>query len=144
MAPTATAAPIQPVIGPAPVSVYQIPAVGLGVSGLVIPGPYAAGVHASTTPVRGETTFSVPFSPSTCATTARDVFVHVNYVNVTTGDRGTAVVKPCPNYLEPAPSHVTVHTGSGPVAFAVSVKGAHYKPNAGQPSTLGVGGFMAP
>lgn len=144
MAPTAAAAPIGQVIGPAPIAVYQIPAVGLAVSGLVVPGPYTAVVQAATTTVPGETTFSVPFSPGKCATTAGYVLVHVNYLNVTTGDRGTAVVKPCPDFLEPAPSHVTVRTGSGPVAFTVAVEGSHYKPNAGQPSSLGVGGFVAP
>ncbi|MFD4369105.1 hypothetical protein [Rhodococcus sp. NPDC058521] len=144
LAPTASADPAGPTIGPEPVSVYQIPAVGLAVSGLVVPGPYSASVQAETAAVPGETTFSVPFSPELCATSAGGVVIHVNYLNVTSGDRGTAVVKPCPDFLEPAPTHVTVRTGSGPVAFAVAVKGTHYRPDAGQPSTLGVGGFVAP
>jgi hypothetical protein len=70
--------------------------------------------------------------------------VRIDYVNVSTGARGSSTVKPCPYFLDPAPTHDTVNTGSGPVVFTVSIKGSYAYPNAGQPSLPGVGGFVAP
>ncbi|WP_207835672.1 hypothetical protein [Williamsia soli] len=142
-APAASAAPVGPTLTAAPVSVLQIPAIGVKVSGLVIPGPHLASVNAASA-APGKTTFSTSASPETCATTVGGSLVRINYVNVRTGDRGTSVVKPCPYFLDPAPTHQTVHTGSGPVAFTVSITGSWAYPNAGQPSLPGGGGFVAP
>jgi hypothetical protein len=142
-APAADAAPVGPTLSAAPVSVYQIPALGVQVSGLAIPGPLLASVHASA-PAPGLTTFSAPASRETCSTTAAGALVQIDYVNVGTGARGSSTVKPCPYYLHPAPTHQTVNTGSGPVVFTVSIKGSYAYPNAGQPSLPGVGGFVAP
>lgn len=142
-APAASGAPVGPTLTAAPVSVFQIPAIGVKVSGLVIPGPHLASVNAASA-APGRTTFSAPARPETCATTAGGSLVRINYVNVRTGDRGVSVVKPCPFFLDSAPTHQTVRTGSGPVVFSVSVTGSWAYPNAGQPSLPGGGGFVAP
>lgn len=142
-APAASGAPVGPTLTAAPVSVFQIPAIGVKVSGLVIPGPHLASVNASSA-APGRTTFSAPARPETCATTAGGSLVRINYVNVRTGDRGVSVVKPCPFFLDSAPTHQTVRTGSGPVVFTVSITGSWAYPNAGQPSLPGGGGFVAP
>ncbi|MFV9454007.1 hypothetical protein ACNJ7E_11130 [Rhodococcus sp. NM-2] len=111
---------------------------------LVVPGPYFGSVLAETANVPGETTFSAPFRPELCSSSAGGALVRVSYLNVSSGDRGSVVVKPCVNFLEPAPERATVRTGSGPVAFTVSVIGSGFYPRAGQPSLPGVGGFVAP
>lgn len=142
-APTASAAPVGPTLTAAPVSVFGIPAIGIKVSGLVVPGPLFASVNASSA-APGKTTFSAPASPETCATTAGGSLVKIDFVNVRTGDRGTGLVKPCPNYIDRTPTHQTVTTGSGPVVFTVAITGSWAYPNAGQPSIPGGGGFVAP
>lgn len=140
----ASASPVHPVAGPAPIPVYQIPAVGIAVSGLVVPGPYTGTVLAQTGNVPGETTFSAPFTPSVCSASAGGALVRISYLNVASGENGSVVVKPCVNFLEPAPHQATVRTGSGLVLVTVSVTGSRFYPNAGQPSLPGAGGFMAP
>ena len=141
--PAAGAAPIGPTLTAAPVTVYQIPAIGLQISGLLTGGPLLASVQASAQ-APGLTTFSAPASPVTCSTTAAGALVRIDYINLSTGIRGSSTVKPCRYFLDPAPTHQTVNTGSGPVAFTVSLKGSSAYPNAGQPSLPGGGGFVAP
>jgi hypothetical protein len=128
----------------APVPVYQIPATAIAVSGLVVPGPYSATVYAATTAARGQTAFSAPASPSICSSSAAGALVRINYLNVSTGQRGATTVKPCPYYLNPTPVVATVRTGSGPIVLTVQVTGSAAYPNAGQPSLPGVGTFTAP
>jgi|GEM_PF-817840 len=141
--PAASAAPIGPTLTAAPVSVYQLPALGLQVSGLAVPGPLFVSVDASS-PAPGQTTFTAPGSPTTCSTSAAGSLIRINYLNLGTGAAGATTVKLCPFFLDPAPTASTVATGSGPVAITVSIDGSNAYPNAGQPSLPGVGGFVAP
>lgn len=142
-APTASAVPGGPTLTAAAVPVYQIPAIGLQVSGLVVPGPLLLSVNASSQSP-GNTTFSAPARPETCSSSAAGSLVRINFVNLSTGTAGSTTVKPCPYYLNPTPVQSTVHTGSGPVAITVSITGSWAYPNAGQPSLPGFGGFVAP
>lgn len=141
--PAASAAPIGPTLTASPVSVYQIPAVGLQVNGLAVPGPLFVSVNASS-PESGQTTFTAPGSNTTCSTNAAGSLVRVTYRNLGTGAAGTTTVKLCPYFLDPTPVASTVYTGSGPVVIGVSITGSWAYPNAGQPSLPGVGGFVAP
>lgn len=142
-APAASAAPGGPTLTSAPVSVYQIPAIGVQISGLVVPGPLLLSVNAWS-PSPGHTAFSAPASRETCSSSAAGSLVRINYVNVGTGISGTATVKPCPYFLDPAPTYKSVYTGSGPIVITVAIVGSWAYPNAGQPSLPGVGGFLAP
>lgn len=144
LASPAAAAPVDPAIGPAPIPVYQIPATGLWVSGLPVPGAYSGSVLAQTSAVPGETTFSTRFSPQVCGTTAGGAMLQINFQNLGTGDHGSTLLKACDYFPDPAPTHATVHTGSGPVVFSVSVTSANLAVNKGQPTLPGVGGFVAP
>lgn len=144
MASPSVAAPVGPAIRPAPISVYQIPATGLWVSGLPVPGAYSGSVLAQTSAVPGETTFSTQFSPEVCGTTAGGAMLQINYQNLGTGDHGSTLLKACDYFPDPAPTHATVRTGSGPVVFSVSVASANLALNKGQPALPGVGGFVAP
>lgn len=142
-APEASADPVGPTLtAGSPVTVYQWPAVGVKVSGLVVPGPFIAGVTARSVGP-GKVEFSAPQSPETCATTIRGANIQVGYVNLATGHRGGTAFAAC-GYLDSLPTEATAHTGSGPVAITIGITGSGYMPNAGQPSLPGVGGFMAP
>lgn len=142
-APAASAAPIGPTLTASPVSVYQIPAIGLQVSGLAVPGPLFVSVDASS-PKPGQTTFTAPGSDSTCSTNAAGSLIRVTYRNLGTGAAGSTTVKLCPYFLDPTPVESTVNTGSGAVVISVAITGSWAYPNAGQPSLPGVGGFIAP
>ncbi|MBB3036983.1 hypothetical protein [Hoyosella altamirensis] len=141
---TATAAAAEPVtISETPVAVFQLPAHSFVVSGLVVPGIHAAAVTVAS-PEPGRVTFAAPARPEVCATTFGGALVRIDYLNVTTGAAGSAMVRPCENFLEPTPTTATVNTGPGPVVFSVSLTGSAYSPTAGQPSLPGVGTFTAP
>ncbi|NLG55869.1 MAG: hypothetical protein GX542_09535 [Rhodococcus sp.] len=140
----ATADPFGPVVGPAPIPVYQFAASGLWVSGLPVPGAYSGSLLAQASARPGETTFSTHFSPQVCGTTAGGAMLQVNYQNLATGDHGSTLLKACDYFPDPAPTHATVRTGSGPVVFAVAVTSANLATNKGQPTLPGVGGFVAP
>ncbi|MFD4369104.1 hypothetical protein [Rhodococcus sp. NPDC058521] len=139
-----TADPIGPVIGPAPIPVHQIPATGLWVDGLPVPGAYSGSVLAQTTAVPGETRFSTAFSPDVCGTTAGGAMLQINFQNLGTGDHGSMLLKACNYFPDPAPAHASVRTGTGPVVFSVSVASANLALNKGQPTLPGTGGFVAP
>lgn len=145
-APAATAeSPVAPLIDAAGIPVYQIPATGTAVSGLVVPGPWWGSVNAETTGTTGETLFSVPASQEICATTAGGSLVRIGYLNLTNGIRGSVLVKPCEfSFLDPVPTHAVAHTGSGPVAVNAEITGSAAYPRAGTPSLPGVGMFVAP
>lgn len=127
-----------------PLAVYQIPALGLHVSGLVVPGPYFASVVARSTGTSGEVDFSAPASPDICSGSAASSHVTVNYLNLTSGKGGEVTVKPCPTYLDPTPMNVVAKTGSGQVAMGIRVTNSAMFPDAGQPSLPGAGTFHAP
>lgn len=130
-----------PVVGPAPIPVFQIPSTVLTTSGLLIPGLAFPAVNASTSAVPGDTTFSVPTSQEVCATTFGGSNVRISHLNLSNGASGSVVVKPC-DFLDPAPLQATAHTGSGRVIITVSILGTPYRPN---PIALpGVGTFVAP
>lgn len=139
-APAASAAPIGPTLTASPVSVYQLPALGLQISGLAVPWPLFVSVDASS-PEPGQTTFTAPASMTTCSTSAGPSVIRISYRNLATGAAGDTSVKLCPGPNNPPP---TVYTGSGPVVIGVSIAGSSAYPNAGQPSLPGVGGFVAP
>ena len=140
-APVAQAAP--PTLASTPISVYQIPAVGLQFSGLAVPMPLVSNVLARSGARSGDVVFSAPASPSTCSASGGGALVRVDFRNLATGRAGAATVKPCPYFLDPAPTAQQVHTGSGPVVITVRLVGSHPYPNAGQPSLPGVGTFTA-
>lgn len=125
-------------------AVYQIPALGLHVSGLVVPGPYFASVVARATVTPGEVNISAPADPTICSGSAAGSHVTVNYLNLTTGKAGEVTVKPCPTYLDPTPLNVNEKTGSGQIAVSIRVTDSAMSPNAGQPSLPGAGTFHAP
>lgn len=125
-------------------AVYQIPALGLHVSELVVPGPYFASVVARATVTPGEVNISAPADPTICSGSAAGSHVTVNYLNLTTGKAGEVTVKPCPTYLDPTPLNVNEKTGSGQIAVSIRVTDSAMSPNAGQPSLPGAGTFHAP
>ena len=125
-------------------AVYQIPALGLHVSGLVVPGPYFASVVARATVTPGEVNISAAADPTICSGSAAGSHVTVNYLNLTTGKAGEVTVKPCPTYLDPTPLNVNEKTGSGQIAVSIRVTNSAMSPNAGQPSLPGAGTFHAP
>ncbi|MEJ6548023.1 hypothetical protein PQI66_00505 [Corynebacterium sp. USCH3] len=125
----------------APLAVYQIPALGLHVSGLVVPGPYFASVVARSTGSPGEVNISAPADPTICSGSAASSHVTVNYLNLSNGRAGEVTVKPCPNFLDLTPVNAVAHTGSGQVAVSIRVTGSAMYPNAGQPSLPGAGTF---
>ncbi|NDK90056.1 hypothetical protein GYA93_10750 [Gordonia desulfuricans] len=122
----------------APATVYQIPASALAVSGLVVPGPYFASVTAQTTGKAGELRVSAPASPSICSSSAAGALVRIGYVGLTTGRSGGVTVKPCPYFLDPAPTSAVIHPGGGQALLSIQVTGSAAYPNAGQPSLPGV------
>ncbi|AEF40776.1 hypothetical protein [Hoyosella subflava] len=140
---TATAAAEPVVVTETPVTIFQLPAHSLVVSGLVVPGIHAAAVTAAS-PEPGHVTFAAPTRPEVCATTFGGALVRIDYLNIATGNAGTVTVRPCENFLEPTPTRATANTGSGPVVFSVGLTGTAYRPTAGQPSIPGVGTFTAP
>lgn len=142
-APEASAAPVGPTLTQgAPVTVYQIPAIGLQVSGLVVPAPWPVGVAARSAGP-GQVELSSPQSPSTCATNASGAYLNVGFINLATGQSGATTFAPC-GFFGSLPTSSVVTTGSGPVAITVGITGSPQMPNAGQPSLPGGGGFMAP
>ncbi|MGV0867932.1 hypothetical protein [Corynebacterium kalidii] len=127
-----------------PLAVYQIPALGLHVSGLVVPGPYVASMIARSTGTPGEVSISAPAAPAICSGSAASSRVTVNYLNLTSGKAGEVTVKPCRNVLDPTPLDVVADTGSGQVAVSIRVTGSPLYPDAGQPSLPGAGTFLVP
>ncbi|MGB7240367.1 MAG: hypothetical protein WBD41_30800 [Rhodococcus sp. (in: high G+C Gram-positive bacteria)] len=128
---------------PVAVPVYQIPATAFAVSGLIVPGPVFATVTArSLAPTTTE--FAAPASPSACATTAGRALVKISYLNITTGASGSVTVKPCEFFIDPTPTSVVAHTGSGRILLTTQVVGSPFVPTAGQPSIPGIGTFHAP
>ncbi|OLT54975.1 hypothetical protein BJF89_01825 [Corynebacterium sp. CNJ-954] len=127
-----------------PLAVYQIPALGLHVNGLVVPGPYFASVVARTTGTPGEVNISAPADPTICYGSAASSHVTVNYLNLMTGKAGEVTVKPCATYLDPTPLNVTERTGGGQVAVSIRVTNSAMFPDAGQPSLPGAGTFRVP
>lgn len=141
-APAAAADPIGPTLTSAPISVHQIPAVGVQITGLGLPDLLFSSVNASS-PGKGRTTFTLPVSDAPCWTSAALTLVRINYVNLANGTSGSTSLRPCTPYGS-LPDAPTVDTGSGPVAITVAIVGAEGYPNAGQPSLPGIGGFVAP
>ncbi|SDD37762.1 hypothetical protein SAMN05444580_104111 [Rhodococcus tukisamuensis] len=124
-------------IGPDAITVMQIPANGIAVSGLVVPFPYNGTVNAETSDVPGQTVFSAPLSDEVCSANGFGFrSIRIGYTNVATGDAGSVDVHPCTTFMGSPLDRVTAHTGSGPVVFTVSI--------VGQPSLPGFGGFIAP
>ncbi|MEE3850203.1 hypothetical protein VZC37_07645 [Gordonia sp. LSe1-13] len=126
-----------------PHTVFQIPATALATSGLVVPGPYFANVVAAPTNRPGQTAFSAPAPRSICSSSAAGSLVRISYVNITTGQSGAVMVKPCFYYLNPTPVVATANTGAGQVVATIQVTGSAAYPNAGQPSLPGVATFAA-
>ncbi|MGW0036369.1 hypothetical protein [Gordonia sp. NPDC003376] len=141
---TAIALPAAGAAHAAPVTVYQIPATALAVSGLVVPGPYFATVTAQTTGKAGELKVAAPASPSICSSSAAGALVRINYLGVTTGRAGGVTVKPCPYYLDPTPTSAVIHPGNGQALLSIQVTGSAAYPNAGQPSFPGVATVSVP
>lgn len=128
---------------PVAVPVYQIPATAFAVSGLVVPGPVFATVTArSLAPTTTE--FAAPASQAGCSTTAGRALVKISYLNITTGASGSVTVKPCEYFIDPTPTSVVAHTGSGRIVLTTQVVGSPFAPAAGQPSIPGIGTFHAP
>lgn len=128
---------------PVAVPVYQIPATAFAVSGLVVPGPVFATVTArSLAPTTTE--FAAPASQAGCSTTAGRALVKISYLNVNTGASGSVTVKPCEYFIDPTPTSVVAHTGSGRIVLTTQVVGSPFAPAAGQPSIPGIGTFHAP
>lgn len=127
-----------------PLTVYQLPAVGTAVSGLVVPGPVAMSVTARTADRPGDIIVAAPATPYTCSSSAAGMLVYIDYVNVTTGARGGTRVKPCPYFLTSVPREQTIRTGSGPVLLTIAIRPSHYSPSAGQPALPGAGAFIVP
>lgn len=128
---------------PVAVPVYQIPATAFAVSGLVVPGPVFATVTArSLAPTTTE--FAAPASQAGCSTTAGRALVKISYLNITTGASGSVTVKPCEYLIDPTPTSVVAHTGSGRIVLTTQVVGSPFAPAAGQPSIPGIGTFHAP
>lgn len=128
---------------PVPVPVYQIPATAFAVSGLVVPGPVFATVTArSLAPATTE--FAAPAGPAACSTTAGGALVKISYLNINTGANGSVTVKPCAYFIDPTPTSVVAHTGSGRIVLTTQVVGSPFAPAAGQPSIPGIGTFQAP
>ena len=127
---------------PVAVPVYQIPATAFAVSGLVVPGPVFATVTArSLAPTTTE--FAAPASQAGCSTTAGRALVKISYLNVNTGASGSVTVKPCEYFIDPTPTSVVAHTGSGRIVLTTQVVGSPFAPAAGQPSIPGIGTFHA-
>lgn len=141
-APAAAADPIGPTLTSSPISVYQIPAVGVQINGLGLPDLLFSSVNASS-PEKGRTTFALPVRDALCWTSASRTLVRIDYVNLANGTSGSTSVRPCTPFGS-VPDAPTVDTGSGPVAITIAIVGAEGSPNAGQPSLPGIGGFVAP
>lgn len=141
---TASVAGAQPHEPERPLAVYQIPALGLHVSGLVVPGPYFASVIARSTGTPGEVNLSAPAPAAICSGSAASAHVTVNYLNLSNGRAGEVTVKPCPTYTDPTPTDVVTDTGSGQVAMSIRVTGSPLYPDAGQPALPGAGTFRVP
>jgi hypothetical protein len=123
----------------APIPVYQVPASGLAVSGLVVPGPWFVNIHAETTNVPGQVAFSAPTTPYYCSASSAGALVRIDYINLSRGNTGSVMVKPCYNFLEPTPFVANANTGSGQIAFTTNIVGSKYSPRAGQPALPGGG-----
>lgn len=121
--------------------IMQIPAVGVQVSGLVVPGPLVVRVHAAPAAGEWETEFSAPADPAVCSSSAAGMLVRIDYVNPGAMRTGSAVVKPCPWFINPTPTHVKKDTGPGQVFVTAVIIGSPERPDAGQPSLPGVGTF---
>ncbi|MFZ2510886.1 MAG: hypothetical protein WAW85_07330 [Gordonia sp. (in: high G+C Gram-positive bacteria)] len=128
----------------APLPVTQLPSSGLQVSGLVVPGPLFVGVTADSTATPGVTAFTAPATPPVCSSSAAGMLVTVDWMNLSTGQRGGFTVKPCPHFNNPTKVRTEATTGSGQIAFVSWIRGSSYSPNAGQPALPGVGTFAAP
>ena len=143
-APVAAAEPLGPTLISTPISVYQIPALGIHLNGLAVPGPLIMSVDASS-PEAGKTTFTLAVdSEEMCSTTAAYTRVRIDYANLANGTRGSTSVEPCAGFGLPLPDESTVATGSGPVVLTIAIVGQEGYPGAGQPSLPGIGGFIAP
>ncbi|MFC4604522.1 hypothetical protein [Rhodococcus kronopolitis] len=124
-------------VGPDAITVLQIPANGIAVSGLVVPFPYNGTVNAEASGVPGETVFSAPLEGSVCSSSGFGFqLVRIGYTNVATGNAGSVDVQACNGLMGGPPDRVTARTGTGPVVFTVSV--------VGHPALPGFGGFIAP
>ncbi|MFI6756588.1 hypothetical protein ACIBF4_16450 [Rhodococcus coprophilus] len=142
-APAAAADPVGPTLTASPISVFQIPALGIHLNGLAVPGPLIMSVDASS-PETGKTTFSLAVdSEEMCSTTAAYTRVRIDYANLANGTRGSTSVEPCVGLGLP-PGESTVATGSGPVVVTIAIVGEEGSPSAGQPSLPGIAGFIAP
>jgi len=128
----------------APIPVYQVPATGLAVSGLVVPGPWFVNIHAETTNVPGEVAFSVPTNPYYCSASSGGALVRIDYINLSRGNAGSVTVKPCDRWMEPEPMVANVRVGGGQVAFTTSILPSKYSPQAGQPALPGGGTLNVP
>lgn len=128
----------------APIPVYQVPAGGIAVSGLVVPGPWFVNVAADTTNVPGQAAFSAPTARYYCSASSAGALIRIDYINLSRGNTGSVTVKPCYNFLERTPTVANAMTGSGQIAFTTSIVGSYYSPRAGQPALPGGGTLNVP
>lgn len=144
---TAGADPGDPPSHPPYLTVYQIPATALAVSGLLVPGPYFASVEVIGPSEGGDpdvVSIKAPASDEVCATSAGRAHVTVDWYNLTSGASGSETVKPCPFVPGPGSTYAEPATGPGPVVMTVRVVGTDDDPGAGQPSLPGVAAFTVP
>lgn len=138
--------PGDPPSHPPYLTVYQIPATALAVSGLVVPGPYFASVEVIGPSAGGDpdvVSITSPASREVCATSAGRALVTVDWYNLTSGAAGSETVKPCP-FTGPGSTYAEAATGSGPVVMTIRVVGPADDPGVGQPSLPGVAAFTVP
>ncbi|MFT4086255.1 MAG: hypothetical protein QM658_03725 [Gordonia sp. (in: high G+C Gram-positive bacteria)] len=118
----------------------QMPAIGVSISGLVIPGPAVVFVHAQPASSTWQTRFSVHTDPAVCAGSAAGMLVKISYVNPGGMRTGGATLNPCPN-VKVGPQFADLDTNSGQIYTTSVIVGSNYRPNAGQPSLPGFGTF---
>ncbi|NMD58258.1 MULTISPECIES: hypothetical protein [Tsukamurella] len=124
----------------APLAVQQIPAVGTGISGLVVPVKVESRVVAQSTADPMSVRFSAPNGPSQCATTFNKALVRIDWRNPATGRFGTVTIKPCPVGYNPGfGTDASVVTGPGRITFTQVITGSPESATAGLPATPGSG-----
>ncbi|TWS25138.1 hypothetical protein FK268_07945 [Tsukamurella sputi] len=127
----------------APLAVQQVPAVGTGISGLVVPVKIESRVVAQSTADPGSVRFSAPNGPSQCATTFNKALVRIDWRNPATGRFGSVTIKPCPVGYNPGfGTDASVVTGPGRIVFTQVITGSPESASPGLPATPGSGAVL--
>ncbi len=124
----------------APLGVQQAPALGTGISGLVVPGRITSRVAAQSTADPNQVRFSAPAGQAECATTFNKALIRIDWRNARTGRVGSVTVKACPvGYNPEVPTSAVANTGPGRVTFLQRITGSRESATAGLPATPGHG-----